>query len=288
MQLKIQEFMALAEAADQSAHPEVVNLSEEILRQGNQLAAIAAAKVKIGTHIVERFGGERAEHQARLAVRAGKDDESGKKPDGRGLESPQAGRRVDKRISLTDEGSPIMPVLRNGFELRYYALAAVDTEPVLLFAAQNTEASYDKKQIEPMLAKVQANPEYLHQSKTGLAKTSYYSEKSVAAYVAVKIKSLIAVKRAMYYFHWRKRFSESKPLAEDASAVAVLRYRLKTWKGRAVPALRKQTVQHVFGILKPATGVRQSLLRRLNNMAHAWALTSSAWNSKRLTVLRPY
>jgi transposase len=287
LKAEVQELMKLAEAADQSSLPDGVKLPDEICRREDRLAAIAAAKAKIEARAAERFEREQAEHQAKLAARAKKQAETGKKPGGKGPKPPQAGPRADDQVNLTDEESRIMPVSGGGFEQSFNAQAVVDTESMLILATHVTQASNDKEQIEPMLKKVQANPEGLNQPQTWLADTGYYSEKNVAACVAAKIEPLIAVKRDEHHPHWRDRFSEPEALAEGASAVETMKHRLKTRAGRAAYALRKQTVEPVFGIIKSVMGFRQFLLRGLANVNHEWTLVCLAWNLKRMAVLRP-
>ena len=43
-------------------------------------------------------------------------------------------------------------------------------------------------------------------------------------------------------------------------------------ESRAAYALRKQTVEPVFGIIKSVLGFRQFLLRGLDNVRHEWTL----------------
>jgi hypothetical protein len=66
-----------------------------------------------------------------------------------------------------------------------------------------------------------------------------------------------------------------------------MRHALKTKAGRAAYALRKQTVEPVFGIIKSVMGFRQFLLRGLENVRNEWTLVCLAWNLKRMAVLRP-
>ena len=136
---------------------------------------------------------------------------------------------------------------------------------MLILAPHVTQATNDKEQVEPMVEKVQANPEGLNQPETWLADTGYYSEKNVAVCVAAKIEPLIAVKRDEHHPDWRDRFTEPTPLADDASPVETMKHKLKTRTGRAAYALRKQTVEPVFGIIKSVMGFRQFLLRGLEN-----------------------
>lgn len=287
LKAEVQELMKLAEAADQSSLPDGVKLPEEITRREDRLAAIAVAKAKIEARAAERFEREQAEYQAKLAARARKEAERGKRSGGRGPKPPDAGPRAGDQINLTDEESRIMPVSGGGFEQSYNAQAVVDTEAMLILAAHVTQASNDKEQVEPMIRKVQANPEGLNQPQTWLADTGYFSEKNVTACVAAKIEPLIAVKRGEHHPGWRDRFSEPEPLAEDASAVEAMKHRLKTRAGRAAYARRKQTVEPVFGIIKSVMGFRQFLLRGLDNVTNEWTLVCLAWNLKRMAVLRP-
>ena len=68
--------------------------------------------------------------------------------------------------------------------------------------------------------------------------------------------------------------------------MARMKHRLKTKKGRAAYALRKQTVEPVFGIIKSVMGFRQFLLRGLDQVAGEWNLVCLAWNLKRMASLR--
>ena len=287
LQAEVQELLALAEAADQSSVPDGVSLPDEITRREDRLAAIATAKAKIKARAQERFEREQADYEAKMAARAAKEEASGKKPGGRTPKPPEAGPRAEDQINLTDEESRIMKVAGGGFEQCYNAQVVVDTDSMLILAHHVTQATNDKEQVAPMVAKVQANPEGLNQPETWLADTGYYSEKNVAACVAADIEPLIAVKRDAHHPGWRERFTEPAPLADDASAVETMKHRLTTRAGRAAYALRKQTVEPVFGIIKSIMGFRQFLLRGLEKVQNEWTLVCLAWNLKRMAKLRP-
>jgi transposase len=287
LKAQVQELLALAEAADQSEVPDGVKLPEEIKRREDRLAAIAAAKAKIEARAQERFEREQAEYEAKMARRATKEKATGKKPGGKPPAPPTAGPRADEQINLTDEDSRIMKVAGGGFEQCYNAQAVVDTQSMLVLAPHVTDAVNDKEQVEPMVTKVQANPEGLNRPGTWLADTGFYSEKNVAVCLAAGIEPLIAVKRDEHHPHWRERFIEPAPLTAGASPVETMKHRLKTRAGRAAYALRKQTVEPVFGIIKSAMGFRQFLLRGLDNVRNEWTLVCLAWNLKRMAALRP-
>ena len=107
----------------------------------------------------------------------------------------------------------------------------------------------------------------------------------MAACIAAHFEPLIAVKRDEHHPGWRGRFTEPEPLAKHASPVQTVKHTLKTRAGRAACALRKQTVEPVFGIIKSVMGFRQFLLRALEHVQNEWTLVCLAWNLKRTAVL---
>lgn len=64
-------------------------------------------------------------------------------------------------------------------------------------------------------------------------------------------------------------------------------HRLKTKDGHKRYALRKQTIEPVFGIIKSVMGFRQFSLRGLDKVRGEWRLVCLAWNFTRMAVLRP-
>ena len=287
LKAEVQELLALAEAADQSSVPDGVKLPDEITRREDRLAAIARARATIEARAKERFEHEQAEYSAKMEARAQKQAATGKNPRGKPPTPPAAGPRADDQVNLTDEESRIMKVPGDGFEQCYNAQAVTDTESMLILAAHVTQAANDKEQIVPMIGKLQANPDGLNQPERLLADTGYFSEKNVRACVDAGITPLIAVRREEHHPHWRERFTEPEPLLPSATHVEQMKHALKTRAGRAAYALRKQTVEPVFGIIKSVMGFRQFLLRGLENVQAEWTLVCMAWNLKRMAVLRP-
>lgn len=287
LKAEVQEMLALAEAADQSSIPDGVKLPDEIKRREDRLAAIAQAKATIEARAQERFARELVDYDAKMAARATKEVESGKRPSGKPPTPPQVGPRPDDQVNLTDDESRIMKVSGGGFEQCYNAQAVTDTESMLILAAQVTQATNDKEQIAPMIAQLKANPPGLNEPATLLADTGYYSEKNVRACVDAQITPLIAIQRDAHHPNWRARFTEPAAIVGPASHVEQMRHALKTKAGRDTYALRKQTVEPVFGIIKSVMGFRQFLLRGLENVQAEWTLVCLAWNLKRMAILRP-
>ena len=76
--------------------------------------------------------------------------------------------------------------------------------------------------------------------------------------------------------------SEPEVPGPKASTSEVMKYRLRTAKGRARYKLRQQTVEPVFGIIKSILGFRQFLLRGLQKVQLEWQWVCLAYNLKRL------
>ena len=55
--------------------------------------------------------------------------------------------------------------------------------------------------------------------------------------------------------------------------------------GKKLYALRKQTPEPVFGIIKSVLGFRQFLRRRRDKVRREWGLVTMVWNIKRMFVL---
>jgi len=288
LKAEVQEMLALAEAADQSTVPDGVNLPEEIQRREDRLAAIEKAKQAIEARAQERFEREQAEHEAKLAERRAKEKASGKKPRGRPPTPPEPGPRPDDQINLTDAESRIMKVAGGGFDQCYNAQAMVDNDTMLIVALDVTDAPNDKNQVAPLIAQLQGLPEGLNQPEQFLADTGYFSQANVEACEAAGMEPFIAAGRESHHQDWRSRFEDASTSEEEpTTAVQKMKNVLKTCSGRSVYALRKQTVEPVFGIIKSVMGFRQFQLRGLTNVRHEWVLACLAWNFKRMATLRP-
>jgi len=287
LKAEVQELLALAEEADGANVPDGMSLPEELQRREDRLAAIAGAKAKIEARAAERYAREQADYEAKLAARAAKAAASGKKHRGKPPQPPAPGPRADDQINLTDEESRIMPVAGGGFEQCYNAQAIVDTDTMLVLVPQVVQAANDKQQVAPMLEKLQALPEGLNQPKQCLADAGYFSEANIDTCEAAGIEPLIPAKRDEHHPHWSERFDEPPEPPAEATAVERMANRLKTRTARAAYALRKQTVEPVFGIIKSVMGFRQFLTRGLDNAQGEWTLVCLAWNLKRMAVLRP-
>ena len=284
---EVQELLALADAADTANAPDGMSLPKELKLREDRLAAMAAAKAKIAARAAERYTREKAEFDEKTAKREAKEKETGKKPRGKPLTPPNPGAKDSDQINLTDEESRIMKVSGGGFEQCYNAQAAVDAATMLVVATGLTQAPNDKQQVAPMIKTLQDQEPLLGAVTTLIADTGFCSESNLKACVEAKMEPLIALERQDHHPHWSARFTEPAPLEADATPMQAMAHRLTTKIGRAAYALRKQTVEPVFGIIKSVMGFRQFSLRGLNKVSGEWNLVCLAWNVKRMAVLRP-
>jgi hypothetical protein len=285
LKAEVTDLLGKAEAADQAEVPDGMSIPEELARREKRLAEIVRAKAVIEARAKERHARERAEYEAKMAARDAKAAQTGKKPSGRVPQPPAQGPQPSDQVNLTDEESRIMPVADGGFEQCYNAQAAVAADSLLVVAANVVQAPNDKQQLEPMLGKLAELPGELGKVGELLADNGYFSEGNVNACAAARIEPVIAMGREAHHPTLAERFAEDPPPPKDPTPVEAMRHRLQTKKGKARYALRKQTPEPVFGIIKSVLGFRQFLLRGLDKVRGEWNLVTMAWNMKRMFAL---
>jgi len=285
LQAEVAELMARAEAVDQADVPDGMQIPEELARREKRLAAIARARATIEARAKERHARAQAEHDAHMAARAAKTAATGKKPGGRVPHPPAEGPLSTDQVNLTDEESRIMPVAGGGFEQCYNAQAVVAVGSLLVIAADVVQAPNDKQQLVPMLGKITALPDALGKIGALLADHGYFSEGNVNACAAAGIEPVIAMGREAHHPSLAARFAEPPPSPKNPTPLDAMAHRLKTPEGKKRYALRKQTPEPVFGIIKSVLGFRQFLLRGLDQVRSEWSLVTMAWNMKRMFVL---
>jgi transposase len=287
LQAEVTELMAKAEAADQADTPDGMSIPEELARRETRLAEIARAKAIIEARAMERFAREQADYEAKLAAREARQAATGRKPGGKPPAPPVEGPRPTDQVNLTDEESRIMPIAGGGFDQCYNAQAVVAAGSMLVIAAEVTQAPNDKRELEGMLDKITDLPDALGKVETLLADNGYFSEANVNASAAAGIDPIIAMGREAHHPALDERFpsEQPKPPPEPATPLETMAHRLKTTEGKKLYALRKQTPEPVFGIIKSVLGFRQFLLRGLENVRGEWSLVTMAWNLKRMFVL---
>ena len=107
------------------------------------------------------------------------------------------------------------------------------------------------------------------------------------ACAAAGIEPLIPQGRQTHYPPLSERFANVPPAPEHPTPLQNMAHRLKTPEGKKLYALRKQTPEPVFGIVKSVMGFRQFSMRGLEKARGEWSLVTMAWNIKRMFTLMP-
>ena len=282
----IEELLSLAESADQADLPDELSLPEELSRREKRLAVIREAKAEIERRAEERYRVEQQEYEQNLAEREKNEKKTGRKPRGREPQPPVPGPTPKDQVNLTDPESRIMPKGK-GFKQAYNAQASVDTESFLIIGHRMTQHCNDKEEVIPMLEELGRLPAAVGKVKRLLCDAGYFSEKNVKACLASEVEPYIACGREARNQSALARFAEPEGCCPSVGSdpVGNMRHRLRTRAGKALYALRKSTVEPVFGIIKSVLGLRQFSLRGAKLVASEWGIACTAWNIKRLHLL---
>jgi transposase len=278
---EVAHLLAKAEAADKN-ETDVLDIPAELQRREDRLAAIAEAKAELERRAQARFEAEQAAYEAKVRQREEKARQSGQKPRGKAPQPPEPGPRKKDQINLTDGQSRIMPS-KDGFVQAYNAQAAVDTGSHLIIENHLTQQTNDQQEVAPaleVLAKLEMTLGEPVEALLGDA--GYYSKDNVQHCEDKAVTPYLSNHREKHNMPLLERQREPAPCPEDADAVTRMNHRLQTKAGKAVYALRKSTVETVFGIIKHVMGFRQFHLRGKDAAESEWNLVSMAWNLKRM------
>jgi transposase len=284
LQAEVQQLFALAEQAD-SALPEGMNLPQELARREDRLKRLAEAKAVLEARAAERHVLQQAEYEAKMAERADKEEQTGKKPRGKPPTPPTPGPHDGDQYNFTDPESRIMKNSRDGgFSQQYNGQIAVDYDSRLVVGFSLSNHANDQHEVAPTLSNI---PQELGKVKAASLDTGFFSKSNVDALLAQAIEPYIATGRDPHNRGFRAYFAEAgAPPAEGASPKEKMAYKLRTQAGKAIYRLRKCTVEPVFGIIKEAMGFRQFSFRGQQNVTDEWCLVCLAYNLRRLHVLQ--
>ena len=274
-------MLELAEQADREDQDDGFHIPAELARREDRIRAIKEAVERIRSRETERVEREKAEREETTAERMQLEGTNGRRFETRAKRG-RIKRNPNAQINLTDEDSRIMRG-GDGFVQAYNGQLGVDVESMLIITAHLTQRPTDVHQIKPTLEALNRLP--IGKPSALIADAGYYSELNVERCAASGIEPYISIGREKHYWglkHWR-RTPDPGP---DASALEIMRYRLRTPVGRAIYARRKCTVEPVIGNLKRSMGFRQFLLRGFEKVSAEWTLTRARWNLRRLYAMK--
>lgn len=292
-QARVEAEVAERTAADRAA------AEEGLLRRGKKPKDphTELARAQIDVKVFRQRAAERAARRARNPH--GREPKPGNqreqrllKAEARLLAAEAAVAEADKaaKVNVTDPQSRIMHN-QAGYLQGYNAQAAVNQHQIVLANAVTQECN-DYHQFHPMLGAVQR-----HARQVGigdpigwvLADAGYWSEDNATA---LGPDRLIATTRDR-----KQRLAARElgvavgPPPADASPLEAMEHQLRTAEGAAAYAMRSQTVEPAFGIIKEALGFRRFARRGLAAAQSEWNLVCAVHNllklARHLSPLRP-
>ena len=276
VELEIEQLLAKAEAADSTPLQDGLTINDELARRHARKAALAKARAEMEARAYAKAQAERAE----------------KHPEQEGPPPPTPPDPKDQ-YNFTDPESRIMPAGGKGrFEQAYNAQAAVEIDSRLIVGQHVTQDTNDKRQLVPTVTALA--PVVATCVKEVLVDTGYVNQEAITRLETdghgqpTGLTVLAAVKRE---HHGRtvaqlEARSDPSPPPEDAPFLQRLAHRTATQSGRARYKQRQQTVEPAFGVVKACIGFRRFLLRGLAKVSLEWSLICSAYNLKRLHILK--
>ncbi len=298
---------AEADAADDArlgAENDDVDIPAELRRRGDRLAKLreakagleAEAKAARAQHELDLAAGcdERAEaaeadkdrklnetlaakHREAADRLSDDDDPPFVTPEGLPKHRPKStpdGTPNDKaQRNLTDPDSRIMPS-GGAFLQGYNAQAVADDAYQVIVAAALTNQSPDAGNLAPMLELAVRN---LGAAPTALtADTGYWTPQVEEISRKLGTEAYVALKRTKHNEGVSPFSGEAPPAGADARTR--MAHKLTAPAGRAIYALRKSTVEPVFGQMKEVRGFRRFSLRGIAAAAAEWDLVCLTHN----------
>jgi len=273
-----QEIKALLAQAEDTDQAEDKNfgfdhrgdeLPAELARRQNRLKKIQEAKASLEADAREQARATEAERQ-----------QQGKPPSGNDPE--QARPEPKAQYNFTDPESHIMKVSNKGWDQCMNAQVVVNEHQIIV-AADVTDETNDKQQVQPMIEQTQHNVRaagVTEKIKEAVADSGFYSEANVDYLEGEDIDPYIATERLKH--HEQIPSAPRGRCPKGMTAKQRMARKLRTKKGRQRYARRKAMVEPVFGQVKHGRGFRQFLLRGKKKMQSEWRRVSLTHNLLKL------
>ena len=283
LDLEVKELLEKAERADTEDAHDGQQLPEELSRREKLKAKLEDARRRIEARARAKAEAEQADYEDKLRWR----EHAPTAKHGREPNAPDPTPEPKAQQNLTDPDSRLMRKnRRSGFEQSYNAQAAVDADgSQLILSARVTTETQDRNELKPT---VDAIPHALGSPTHVLADNGYLNRQPAQAMEAHGMDLYIACGAQSHRrtHDFRPEPAPREPKQQDRCEWKIaMRAKLKTDDGRKRYAVRKHTVEPVFGIIKDALGFRRFTLRGLANVSGEWCLMALAYNVKRLHIL---
>jgi transposase len=253
----------------------------DLARRENRLKRIKEAKAALEAVAKEKAQAKAQEVEAKLAERERKEQETGKKTGGRPPKAPDPDEAVPEPKSQRNFTDPESRLMKDGasksFEQAYNAQVAVDAEAQVVVASSLTQETNDKKQLVPLLLKVQEQTGQMPEKAS--ADSGYFSEAAVSD---VRVQET-----DLYVPPERRKRDEPADRPRDSAPVGAtqaekMRAKLTNPQGRELYSQRKHVVEPVFGQIKEARGFRRFSFRGFEKVTAEWNLICMTHNILKL------
>jgi len=179
------------------------------------------------------------------------------------------------QYNFTDPESRIMRSSDKAFIQGYNAQATVDAETQVVVAAELTNRGYDAPHARMMLDQVEEN--LARRPKESSMDAGYYSEVTLELHRERGIEPFIPPDKIRHN-EWRKQKPPRGRIPKSATAMDLMRRKLRTKRGRECYKLRQTSVEPVFGQIKANMGFRQVNLRGQQKARSMWRLVCAVHN----------
>lgn len=287
----VEQLLAKAERTDQqedqrfgkgqSADP----LPEELAHAQNRLERIRQAKTVLEQEAQEQLKAAAAQHNFRKRGRPRKEEALRQQPRNRQERAREKNRmrrakqnaeQPSRQYNFVDPDSRVMKDnARKCFVQAYNAQIAVDSQAQVIVAADLTQQATDREQLLPMVEGVRASAGSTPEVIT--ADAGYWDTVSLLDPSLEGIQVLVSPDAQPQ--PPGALLPQNAPQNEEALRMREL---LASETGKTRYALRKATVEPVFGQIKEVRGIRRFRLRGLKYVANEWKLICAGHNLLKL------
>ena len=265
-------------------------MQEEEKRLGEEVRRMLAEAEQVDKEEDQRYGSGsrgdelpaelgRREQRLRRIAEAKRELEERARVEAEEKQTPEAKEAKPEpkaQHNFTDPESRMMKE-PDGFVQAYNVQIAVEPVLQLIVGQAVTQQANDKKQLLPMIEKVQQQSG--QRVSEVLADSGYCSEENLGA-AQEKVDLYVATDKQKH--HHVPPPCPRGPIPKSATSVERMKRKLMTKAGRAIYALRKTTVEPVFGQIKEGRGFRRFLLRGYEKVQSEWALVCATHNLLKL------
>ena len=281
LEAEVEQLLAEAQAVDEEEDARygkgkrIEELPEDLRRRQDRIAKIQQAKQSLEDEAQAKADAKRQaiQEQEEALKKAGK-ARKGKPP-----KDPSDTPDSKAQRNFTDPESRIMKDgASKSFEQAYNCQIASDEQAQIIVGTNVTQETNDKQQVQPVIEDVKERTGQTPRKAS--LDAGYYSDDNVAYLESEGIDGYIAT--------GRQKHGEKVPVAprgripKDVTPKERMARKLRTIRGRATYAKRKQMVEPVFGQIKEPRGFRRFSLRGLVNVTGEWDLICLTHNLLKL------